>query len=475
MEIFMKGCGFFSVLLKCGTSFLAVGVALSGLALASAFPCSAQTTITVLHDFAGGKSGAVPAIVTPSQGRDGRLYGTTAEGGPTNAGTVFKMATSGEYRQFFTLGTVDGTYTQGGLTLGIDGNYYGTANGGGSADDGVLFKISPAGNYRVLHSFLGGKDGKYPYAAPIQASDGNFYGTTGGGSPGSIQPTVYRYKPDGTFSTIYILTTDLGQTIEEPVIQGTDGNLYGFAYGADDECGTIFKLSLNGTLLFSYTFPGAPGGCLATGLTQATDGNFYGATFEGGTAGLGTIFKLDQAGNVTILYSLMAAGDGQNPSALSEATDGKLYGTTSAGGAFGFGTLFSVTTSGTYTVLASLTSETQDAFAAPLQATSGLFYGTAEAGGLYGYGSVYSFDVGLGPFVTFVLPVGKVGLAAQILGQGFTGTTSVAFNGVPATSFKVGSDTFLTAIVPTGATTGPVVVTTPTATLTSNKSFQVLP
>ncbi len=61
-----------------------------------------------------------------------------------------------------------------------------------------------------------------------------------------------------------------------------------------------------------------------------------------------------------------------------------------------------------------------------------------------------------------------------ILGQGLTGTTSVTFNGVAATSFKVGSDTFMTAVVPSGATTGPVVVTTPGGALTSNVSFRVL-
>jgi hypothetical protein len=53
------------------------------------------------------------------------------------------------------------------------------------------------------------------------------------------------------------------------------------------------------------------------------------------------------------------------------------------------------------------------------------------------------------------------------------GTTSVSFNGIAAPSFKVLSDTYLTAVVPSGATTGPVVVTTPGGTLTSNKNFVV--
>jgi len=70
--------------------------------------------------------------------------------------------------------------------------------------------------------------------------------------------------------------------------------------------------------------------------------------------------------------------------------------------------------------------------------------------------------------------MGKVGQTVEILGQGLTGTTKVSFNGTPAT-FKVVSDTFLTATLPSGATTGLVKVATPGGTLTSNRKFLVLP
>ena len=69
---------------------------------------------------------------------------------------------------------------------------------------------------------------------------------------------------------------------------------------------------------------------------------------------------------------------------------------------------------------------------------------------------------------------GKVGSPIGILGQGFTGTTDVLVNGTAAT-FTVVSDTYLTAKVPSGATTGFVTVTTPSGTLTSNKIFRVKP
>jgi uncharacterized repeat protein (TIGR03803 family) len=469
----MKVCGFLSVMLKRGTSFLAASVAVSGLALASAFPCSAQTMVTVLYSFKGKPSSATPVGVTPAQGRDGSLFGNTAEGGSKGDGTAFRLATSGGYKLLYSfVNRIDDP--EGGLTLGIDGNYYGTTIAGGTKELGTLYKISPGGTYSLLQEFQGGSNGQYPLAAPIQASDGSFYGTTNGTE---VAPTVYRYKLDGTFSTIFVPTAVQGQLIRARLVQGTDGNLYGTAESSSNGCGTIFKLTLNGKLLFDYAFPGTPGGCIPVGaLIQATDGNFYGVTYSGGSANLGTIFKLDQSGNVSILYSFqVASGDNPNYAGLAEGTDGDLYGTTSAGGYSGFGTLFSITTAGSYTVLADLTSETQQPFGALLQHTNGLFYGISSNGGQTGNGAVYSFDMGLAPFVTFVLPAARVGRTVQILGEGFTGTTSVTFNGVTAMSFTVGSDTFLSAVVPTGATTGPVVVTTPTGTLTSNKSFQVLP
>jgi hypothetical protein len=83
-------------------------------------------------------------------------------------------------------------------------------------------------------------------------------------------------------------------------------------------------------------------------------------------------------------------------------------------------------------------------------------------------------DIGLAPFVSLVTDSGKIGQTGGILGQGFRGTTSVKINGAAA-SFAVKSDTYLTATVPAGATTGLVTVSTPSGMLTSNKPFRVRP
>jgi len=64
----------------------------------------------------------------------------------------------------------------------------------------------------------------------------------------------------------------------------------------------------------------------------------------------------------------------------------------------------------------------------------------------------------------------KVGGVVKIRGQGFTGATSVLFGTIPAVSFHVVSDTYLTAVIPKNPT-GHLVVVTPKARLKSKHRF----
>jgi uncharacterized repeat protein (TIGR03803 family) len=431
---------------------------------------SGQTYSTVLNF--NGTNGANPFYVSFVQGRDGRLYGTTYSGGANGLGAVIRinLATKNSVVLHSFSGT-DGSNPGAGLTLSTDGNYYGTTEMGGSANVGVLYKISTAGTYTVLHQFAGGSDGINPYGPPIQASDGNFYGTTAGS--GSTNATIYRYTASGAYSVIYTFDQSTTGYWVYGLTQGTDGLLYATANtGGAQNSGTLVKLTTSGVLKETHTFniadDGGYGPIEPIGAPiQASDGNFYVTTQSGGTDQQGTLIQVTPIFGINVPYDF-GVNTGSNPSpGLIQASDGKIYGVTSANNP----NIYSWSLAGGgYTSLFILppgffiNGMTQD--------TSGVFYGASWTYGPHNDGYVYSFDMGLGPFITFVRSQGKVGASAQILGQGFTGTTAVTFNGVPA-SFSVVSDTYMTAVVPAGAATGPVVVTTPSGPLTSNRSFMV--
>lgn len=68
---------------------------------------------------------------------------------------------------------------------------------------------------------------------------------------------------------------------------------------------------------------------------------------------------------------------------------------------------------------------------------------------------------------------GDVGTSVTISGANFTGASAVAFNGTAAASYTVDSDAQITAVVPSGATSGTISVTTAGGTATSSSAFTV--
>src|SRR5208282_1136004 len=174
--------------------------------------------------------------------------------------------------------------------------------------------------------------------------------------------------------------------------------------------------------------------------------------------------------------------DGAEPYYLALGADGNLYGTASYGGntaaclqaVAGCGTLFKITTAGVFKVLYTF-DLTHGAFpqSSLTLHTDGIFYGDTAIGGAYNNGVFFSLDVGFKPFVSLVTTSGQVGSKVGILGQGFSSSSVVKFNGVKATTVTRTGSTFLLATVPSGASDGKVTVTTGTTTLTSPQTFIV--
>lgn len=480
-----------------------VGCVLLMLCAATVISARAQT-FTTLYSFAG-LDGLDPYQAPLIQGEDGNLYGTTDFGGTANWGTIFRITRAGVLTTLYNFCTqsncADGGQPNAGLALAVDGNFYGMTTSGGANNWGTVFKLTPDGILTTLHSFCFEKDcldGASPYGGLVQAADGNLYGTTEQGGP-TGRGTMFRITVEGVFTIIHNFCVHLpqchdGYSPRGNLIQATNGKLYGTTSsgGARNQSGTVFSIDRHGAFDYVDLQDAGAGGGPEAGVLQVS-GRLYGTTYNSQIKGNGTLFRVDRDKTARTVYWFCVSqdcSDGANPTAaLIQATDGSVYGTTSKGGDLscmspagnGCGTIFQIAPGGKFVTVH--TFEASDGSlpnAGLFQATNGVLYGVTSSGGdgvecgIYGCGTIYSLDAELDPFVAFVQGAGKVGSSSGILGQGFTGTTTVSFNGTPA-AFTVQSDTFILSTVPSGATTGYVTVSTPNGTLTSDKPFIVLP
>ncbi|HZW79583.1 MAG TPA: choice-of-anchor tandem repeat GloVer-containing protein, partial [Candidatus Deferrimicrobiaceae bacterium] len=467
----------------CGTV-----LSLIGAALLLVLGANAQT-YKVLYTYPGTDNNT-SGITWPSllsQGQDGNLYSTIQTNGSTTYGTVYKVTTGGVYSTVYTFCsegagcTLTGGDPTGGVTLGFDGNLWGTTLNGGKDEAGTVFKVTPAGVLTKVYSFTNGKDDSAPTYAPLQGQDGNMYGVSEAQYEGQYG-SFFKLTTAGAITPHPFDLTD-GSAPNLPT-QGTDGNFYGTAQGGGNaacKCGVVYKSTAGGAITVLHNFSGYVSSTVYDGsrplgvLVEGPDGNFYGTTYTGGAFNAGTVFKITPTGTYTLLHSFSYVSptyDGQLPIAgLTVGTDGNLYGVTGNGGTKNAGVVFEITLAGKEKVLYNFCSVSCYDGIYPTTPmvlhTDGIFYGNS-AGNSLGGSVFYSFKTGLKPFVKLVTWTAKVGATVEILGQGFTGTTAVTFDGVAA-KFDNVSDTYMTATVPTGAKTGVVTVTTFTSTMTGDR------
>jgi len=339
-----------------------------------------------LYSFQGGYDGIGP-YARVIFGRDGALYGTTAEGGNScysgTCGTVFRLAPPAtacrtalcpwnETVIYRFVGGSDGYQPEGDLTLDQAGNLYGTTQIGGipgcsGYSCGTVFELAPSGGgwtESVLYRFTGYDDGYWPYSGVILDKTGNIYGTTsdggsksGGGSP---QGTAFQLVPSGSGWTKNILHTFAFSSdgiIPNGMIFDGSGNLYGTTTAeGNGNGGTVFELTpSNGAWTFNVLYPftgdgGADGPWGA--VTMDAAGNLYGTTRSTGAYGHGAVFKLtptETGWTYTSLHDFTGGADGGWPkSSLIFDANGNIYGTASVGGTgqcdiWGCGVVFEIT------------------------------------------------------------------------------------------------------------------------------------
>jgi uncharacterized repeat protein (TIGR03803 family) len=354
--------------------------------------------VEVVHEFDRGPEGSGP-MAAPVRGPDGSFYGTTAGGGATGLGTIYKLDSTGVLTTIHSFQGSDGARPSTSLTPDSDGSFYGTTEEGGAANRGTIFKLDSEGVLTAVHSFQGG-NGARPGASLTRSEDGSFYGTTASGGACDNCGTVFKLDPNGVFTTIHSFQGSDGAQPVASLTPGEGGSFYGTTArgGASDDCGTIFKLDSSGELATIHSFRGIDGCVPRASLTPGSGGSFYGTTADGGASGLGTIFKLDPEGVLTTLHSF-GYGEGLFPQqSLIPGEGGSFYGTSEHGGTDNSGTIFKIDSDGVLTMLHSFQgSPCADPYVRLGQAEDGSYFATTAHGG-QGHGEILRLDPAAGGF-----------------------------------------------------------------------------
>jgi uncharacterized repeat protein (TIGR03803 family) len=289
------------------------------------------------------------------QGSDGSFYGTLS-GSTGSKGSVFKLDPSLNFsllHNFDDDGDSGGKWPYSGLIQGGDGSLYGTTSYGGSNDAGTVFKIDSSGNFSVLHEFDPVSDGGSPDNL-VLGSDGNIYGTSSSVQNNALFSVVFKLTPLGNFSIFHEFDQTSEGSAPSALIHGNDGNFYGATYiGGSYGFGTVFRIDVSGNYSVLHEFE--EGGNIVRTLIQGKDGNFYGTVSYNAVLNKGQVFKLDAAGNISVLHEFGPDEEGRPIGLLLQASDGSLYGATDGGGEYNGGVIYRLTdtTQATTTALTS--------------------------------------------------------------------------------------------------------------------------
>ena len=447
---------------------------------------SAQTP-SLLFSFPCNGSGVCPDGYFPTalfESPDGNFYGAATGGGTgLNAqGTVFKFTPTGQLSLIYSFAEQpDGSLPNGAaptdLIEGTDGFLYGTTLVDGANGLGTVFKLSKTGVIQDLHDFCAAltcSDGAYP-AFIQQALDGKFYGATGpSGFPADV---LFRISSTGTFKVLHTFDTksqpDGGGAFG--LLQAPGGIFYSatVAGAQNSPFNTVFSFNPTTSaykILHGFTFPNYA----ASNLAQTASGELFGLKTNSLLYQISPAGKYRQIGALTSTQYL----DGE----ILLASDGNLWGNFQGGDCSDQGMVFAATASGAvlHNIVFDCTTVGQQ-LGSMIQAADGKFYGVTLGTGSasptsLANGTIWVLDAGLpkpSPVITNFAPAsGKAGATILVQGDHLIGTTAVSFHGVKA-AFKVFTVNYISATVPSGATTGTIAITNAGGTTTSTQSFTV--
>ena len=289
------------------------------------------------------------------------------------------------------------------LTLGPDGKLYGTTSEGGAFGAGTAFRVTTTGEAEWLGDFNPSTTGDTPVTSLVNVGDGKLYGVThlqGGTAFGKygtlfqIDPTSISSTSEGALTPFFQVPGNSGVYNARALCSGEPGI---FHLLCDNPAG-IYRVPQNGatpTVLYKFGNK-LTDGDFAWSIISGGDGFLYGTTVGEYRRGdgkdvYGTIFRIRTDGTgMTRLHEFLSE-DGETPyGALVAGPNGYLYGLANDGGkAPGNGTIYRIDRYGQdFSVVKDLDNSTRYPYNDLLLAPDGYFYGTAESG-TYGYGAIF--------------------------------------------------------------------------------------
>jgi uncharacterized repeat protein (TIGR03803 family) len=193
----------------------------------------------------------------------GNLYGVAAFGGSAFDGVVFELSPAGggswnyTVLHTFTNGT-DGYLPEGELIFDSAGNLYGITANGNPTDNGTVFELSLSSDgtwtEEILHNFESSTDGANPNGTLVFNSAGVLFGETLGGGTGTCQETqtcgiVFELRlADGVWHEKILHDFNKNGTDgflpTSGVTLDSAGNLIGTTeYGGSFDEGTVFVIA----------------------------------------------------------------------------------------------------------------------------------------------------------------------------------------------------------------------------------------
>jgi len=377
------------------------------------FALKGNSQVTTILTFSGTTNGDGPESSLYYDGTF--LYGTTANGGTNNNGTIFKIKPDGSgYIKLLDLSGITNGRRPGGSLIS-DGTFlYGMTFYGGVNDSGTIYKIMPDGtNFTKLLDFAGSSNGSCPNGSLYY--DGIFlYGMTalGGVNNGGV---IFKIKPNGTG---YVKLLDFNFPTYGSNPGGSffyDGvYLYGITpNGGFFGAGTIFKIKPDGSSYtqlsdFSSTDARLPSGSLIS------DGTFlYGVTTSGGINNEGAIFKIKPDGTSYLkIFDFALTSSGNEPWGSLYYDGTFLYGMTEYGGANSDGVLFKIMPDGTNFIklLDFAGSLNGSRPYGSLISDDTFLYGTTYTGGTNDSGTVFKFQYSFAGIEQYIISTEQVNI-----------------------------------------------------------------